>query len=575
MATGLNDTELLREYLHRRSEEAFRELVRRHTDLVFGTALRRTSDPGAAEEITQNTFVVLARKAIWLQSQTSLAGWLYRTALLESRQWWRGEARRQRREEVAGKLETTMKTGEQPTHALSETLDEALMELRDGDRQALLLRFFEGRNHREIGRALNIGEDAARKRVDKGLEQLAAFFRKRGVAMGTAAAVGTTLGATAAVAPTGLAAAAAQAALAKSSIATVPLLGGMLARMLGMNRWQVAVTSAALILLPALWQAAQLHSANQEQKRMELLLASLESHRDQTSQEMAEISRQLQALTNRVALAEATAAGAANGLATSWTNLDPQLFHWDEKAEYVRVPKEQLRYLAFDGSDSSAEVGSYPEEEKMIGTNGKISPTLLNVLGLSEDEQKRLQQYMEGCAQQYRSFAESHAEIKSIDAFPAGAPSFVETNADTRLWMMPQLAGVMTDWTQQFKKGIAEVAGDERAAVILQQATEDGSLNKIFQNFGSSQPLIVLTPLPGGGCSLAYNFPRDGQPRWQGGYKIATSKILGPYDDGDSGLIKLFMGRPVPDGLVEYLREWQEGHPEVPDAATQTTSKNP
>jgi hypothetical protein len=64
-------------------------------------------------------------------------------------------------------------------------LDEALLRLREKDRQAVLLRFFEGRNNREIGQALGIGEDAARKRVDKALEGMTAFFRKRGYAAGS------------------------------------------------------------------------------------------------------------------------------------------------------------------------------------------------------------------------------------------------------------------------------------------------------------------------------------------------------------------------------------------------------
>src|SRR4051812_18827390 len=106
----MNDAELLRAYLHQHSEEAFRTLVRQHADLVFGAALRRTGDPGAAEEIAQNVFVALARKATWLQSQVSLAGWLHRSTLWEARQWWRGESRRRRREEAAAAQETTMKT---------------------------------------------------------------------------------------------------------------------------------------------------------------------------------------------------------------------------------------------------------------------------------------------------------------------------------------------------------------------------------------------------------------------------------------------------------------------------------
>jgi hypothetical protein len=53
------DRELVGSYARDGSENAFRTLVARHVDLVFGAALRQTGDPGMAEEITQNVFVAL------------------------------------------------------------------------------------------------------------------------------------------------------------------------------------------------------------------------------------------------------------------------------------------------------------------------------------------------------------------------------------------------------------------------------------------------------------------------------------------------------------------------------------
>jgi len=97
------DQELLREYSERGSGSAFQALVERHVDLVFATALRGANDPGTAQEITQNIFIALARKAHWLRGETSLAGWLHKSALLEVRRWWRGELRRKRREQTAGR----------------------------------------------------------------------------------------------------------------------------------------------------------------------------------------------------------------------------------------------------------------------------------------------------------------------------------------------------------------------------------------------------------------------------------------------------------------------------------------
>jgi len=52
---------------------------------------------------------------------------------------------------------------------LKDELDEGLLALPEGERQALMLRYFEGRSHREIGLLLGAREDAARMRTDKAL----------------------------------------------------------------------------------------------------------------------------------------------------------------------------------------------------------------------------------------------------------------------------------------------------------------------------------------------------------------------------------------------------------------------
>src|SRR4051794_38496971 len=98
MAELKTDRQLLREYAERGSDCAFQEIVERHLNLVFATAMRGINDTEAAEEITQNVFIALARKASWLQAEINLAGWLHKTALFEIRSWWRREFRLRQRE---------------------------------------------------------------------------------------------------------------------------------------------------------------------------------------------------------------------------------------------------------------------------------------------------------------------------------------------------------------------------------------------------------------------------------------------------------------------------------------------
>src|ERR1051325_5292014 len=224
MAGPATDSDLLREFTEKDSESAFQLLVERHVNLVFGTAFRRLGEGGRAEEVTQDVFIALARKARWLRSEESLAGWLYKTTLLYARQSWRGELRRQRREQTAVELETTMKTEDSALKSLGGVLDEGLMELRETERQALLLRFFAEHSYKEVGAILGIGEDAARKRVDKALAQLSGFFQKRGYVVASATSAAAVLSAATLSAPAGLAAAAAKTALASASISALPRL---------------------------------------------------------------------------------------------------------------------------------------------------------------------------------------------------------------------------------------------------------------------------------------------------------------------------------------------------------------
>jgi hypothetical protein len=63
-------------------------------------------------------------------------------------------------------------------------LDEAMDALEETDRAAILLRYFENKNLREVGKCLGTTDDAAQKRVSRAVERLREFFSKRGVTVG-------------------------------------------------------------------------------------------------------------------------------------------------------------------------------------------------------------------------------------------------------------------------------------------------------------------------------------------------------------------------------------------------------
>src|SRR5216117_3785361 len=195
MRDRCQDFELLQRFTRDGEQSAFADVVRRHLDLVFATALRKVEDSGAAQEVAQNVFAVLARKAWQFAPDDSLPAWLHKTALLESKSWLRGELRRRRREQTAAELGTTMKTPEdQPAfQALVPALDEALLSLREKDRTVLLLRYYESHSLRDVGAAFGVSEDTARKRVEGALEKLAEFFKRRGFKTASVAAAAAAL----------------------------------------------------------------------------------------------------------------------------------------------------------------------------------------------------------------------------------------------------------------------------------------------------------------------------------------------------------------------------------------------
>ena len=220
-----DDLTLLREYAQGNSEEAFAALVSRHVNLVYSVALRQVREPQLAEEITQAVFIILARKAASLGPKTILSGWLCRTARYASANALTIQRRRQHREQEAHMQSTLdVPATEETWSQIAPLLEVAMEKLGQKDHDAVVLRFFEGRNFKEVGAALGTSEDAAKMRVNRALEKLRKFFTKRGMSSTTAIIAGAISANSVQVAPVALAKSVTAVTIAKGAAASGSIL---------------------------------------------------------------------------------------------------------------------------------------------------------------------------------------------------------------------------------------------------------------------------------------------------------------------------------------------------------------
>lgn len=177
----MNAFHQLAAYRNAGSEMAFSELVRRYTHLVYSMAKRRLTDGTLAEDATQTVFSRLAQTPPNVRSEADLVAWLHRTTTRVSIDLWRSETRRRTREQQAAFMQSASASDTPSWTELSPHLDQALDELNDADRQAVLLRFFERKPMRELGQILGVSEDAAKMRVSRAIDRLRHRLSLRGI----------------------------------------------------------------------------------------------------------------------------------------------------------------------------------------------------------------------------------------------------------------------------------------------------------------------------------------------------------------------------------------------------------
>jgi len=175
-----SDLQHLERYAASGDAHAFRELVQAHGTMVHATALRVTRNAAAAQDVAQETFLELARKAGGITQ--SVAAWLHRVAWNRACDFVRRESTRRRFEES---MAETWHTDREATWSdIEPHVDDAFNELPNDLREVLVLYFLEGHNQAEVARHLGRNQGTVSRAIERGVQALREALGARGLIAG-------------------------------------------------------------------------------------------------------------------------------------------------------------------------------------------------------------------------------------------------------------------------------------------------------------------------------------------------------------------------------------------------------
>ena len=186
MPAEVNDEELMSR-IRDGDEEAFRHLIERHQDRVYGTVARMMGGAGPeAEEVAQDIFLRVWRSAGTYRPEAKFTTWLM--TIVRNLVFTRS-GQRARRKEIDGEDRVDEETGESamasepdpkvstPAEALSfqdleRAVEAACADLPESQRLVVHLRQYEGMEFEEIGKITGMSLTAVKSLMFRARETL-------------------------------------------------------------------------------------------------------------------------------------------------------------------------------------------------------------------------------------------------------------------------------------------------------------------------------------------------------------------------------------------------------------------
>jgi RNA polymerase sigma factor (sigma-70 family) len=471
-----DDSELLRRFADEGSQAAFAELVRRTVNFVYAAALRQTNgDTHLAQDVTQAVYLALAGQAGVLKRHPVLTGWLHTTTRFLAIRTVRTQTRWLRREQEANSMNTLLHEAEPAWESLRPVIDEALHELDEKDRTALLLRYFEGRSLAEVGANIGLNENSARMRVERALEKLRGRLARRGVTS-TAAAIGLVLANQPAVAaPPGFAAVVTGPALAGAAAGSggVWLFGGLI----GTAKLALALIGTALAVgtggyLVGRYQGAASEAARQAAARpmppvasQAMGAAAKPAERNPAVEASPTVAQRLNEFTDDVAQKRARQEAAVVAVASSAPTglVDGSL---------RPMPTAGLQKLADLKTRKIFDVGI-----TFVSADGKLDPAFGELFALTPEEQTALQ----------RSTDRARDRLAELERANAVVTRDETGNARIAVKSFAAEGGRVYD---ELMKSFAGTLGRERNGIFLKLGAEQ--VERALGQFGAVERTVTV-----------------------------------------------------------------------------------
>jgi RNA polymerase sigma factor (sigma-70 family) len=170
----MTDCKLMKAYASNGDEAAFTELAHRHTGMVYRVC-RAMVGEADAEDCVQAVFIVLARKAGSVKCSGSLGPWLYGLARNVSMRALKSRAVRTRREEGAAEMRESARPEAEVHEGQAPRIADVyahLESLSAKQREAVVLRYLEGRSEKEAAAAVGCSVAALSRRAADGIAKL-------------------------------------------------------------------------------------------------------------------------------------------------------------------------------------------------------------------------------------------------------------------------------------------------------------------------------------------------------------------------------------------------------------------